>query len=207
MQTICPAYDGSVSTSWYPVIAVLKTTSPSPTTSAPNATPTNARPSSSTRAAKGLSAGNDHRLVDAVVFKHQDLDSLGVRGGHVLPHVIGPDRKLAVPAVDEHRQLDRARASEVHQRVHGGARGAAVMDHVVDQHDHLAVDGRHLGGGAMRGLAQVPVVAMRGHVEPPHRDAAALQLGQDGRQTPREDVPLAHDTDKDHIVGAAIALD
>src|ERR1700688_3347845 len=121
MQTICPAYEGSVSTSWYPVIAVLKTTSPSPTTSAPNATPTNARPSSSTRAAKGLSAGNDHRLVDAVVFEHEDLDSLHVGCGHVLPNVVGPDRKLAVPPVDEHRQLDRAWASKIHQRIHGGA--------------------------------------------------------------------------------------
>src|ERR1700682_4367209 len=128
MQTICPAYDGSVSTSWYPVIAVLKTTSPSPTTGAPSATPTNARPSSSTRAAKGLSAGNDHRLVDAVLFSHEDLDSLGVRGGHVLPYVVRPDRKLAVPAIDEHGQLDRARASEIHQRVHGSAGGPPMMN-------------------------------------------------------------------------------
>src|ERR1700686_780872 len=152
MQTICPAYDGSVSTSWYPVIAVLKTTSPSPTTSAPRASPTNALPSSSTRAATLFLAGNDHRLVDAIFLGHQDLDPLRVRGGDVLAHIVGPDRELSMSAVDEDRQLDGLRAAEVHQCVHRRARRPAVMDDVVHEDHDLAVDGRHLGDRAMRGF-------------------------------------------------------
>src|SRR3981081_2799489 len=109
MQTIWPAYEGSVSTSWYPVIAVLKTTSPSPTTSAPSGTPTNARPSSSTSAANDFLDGNDHHLVDAVLFAGQHLDSLGVRRRNVLADVIRADRQLAMTAIDKHRELNRAR--------------------------------------------------------------------------------------------------
>src|SRR5580704_10513803 len=119
-------------------MAVLNTTSPSPTTSAPSALPAKARPSSSTRAACLFGdplalAGNYHRLVDAVLFFDQDLDALRVRGGHVLADVVGPDRQLAVAAVDEHRQLDRTGPSKVHQGVHRGARGAPMVDDVVDE--------------------------------------------------------------------------
>src|SRR2546430_16698139 len=75
-------------------MAVLNTTSPTPATSAPRGRPTNARPSSSTKAANPL-AGNDHRLVDAVLLHHLHLDPLGVGGGGVLADLVGPDRQLA----------------------------------------------------------------------------------------------------------------
>src|SRR6267143_5483171 len=107
-------------------MAVLNTTSPSPTTSAPRAAPTKARPSSRTSAAWRLSDGNYHRLVDSVLLGDEHLDALRVRGGHVFTDVIGTYRQLAVAAVDEHGQLDRPRAPEVHERIHGGARGAAM---------------------------------------------------------------------------------
>src|SRR6266566_8536392 len=168
MQTICPAYEGSVKTSWYPVIAVLKTTSPSPTTSAPSGAPTKARPSSRTSAANNFSAGNDHRLVDAVLFRHQDLDALRVGRRHVLAHVIRTDRKLAVTAVQEHRQLDRPRPAEIHQRIHRGACSAAVVDHVVDQHHHLAADVRQLADRLVAvWRPEVEIVAMERHVQAP----------------------------------------
>src|SRR3954470_23880719 len=51
MQTICPAYDGSVRTSWYPDIDVLKTISPHASAAAPHARPRKALPSSSTSSA------------------------------------------------------------------------------------------------------------------------------------------------------------
>ena len=49
--TICLAYDGSVKISWYPVIPVLKQTSPNVFPIAPNALPKNVAPSSSIRIA------------------------------------------------------------------------------------------------------------------------------------------------------------
>src|SRR4029077_8935117 len=117
--------------------AVLKTTSPSPRPSKPSAAPTKARPSSSTRAAWRFLDGNDHRLVDAVFLGDQNLDPFGVRGGDVLADVVGADGQLAVAAVDQDRQLNRPRPTEVHQGIHRSARGPAVVDDVVDEHDHL----------------------------------------------------------------------
>src|SRR5207247_7676321 len=119
-------------------MAVLNTTSPWPSASAPSARPTNDRPSSRTRAAYFL-AGNDHRLVEAVLLGHQHLDALRVRGGHVLAHVVGADRQLAMAAVDEDRQLNRPRPPEIEQPVHRRARGASAVDDVVCEHDQLAV--------------------------------------------------------------------
>src|SRR5947199_10844165 len=116
-------------------MAVLKTTSPSPSASAPSAWPMKARPSSSTSAANFFSAGNDHHLVVPVFLGEPDLDVLHVGGRDVLAHVVRPDRKLPMAAVDKHRQLDGARAPEVHERIHRRPRRAAVVDHVVDQ-DH-----------------------------------------------------------------------
>src|SRR5687768_7553669 len=46
--TIWPAYEGSVSTSWYPVMLVLNTTSPRASPAAPAATPRYQVPSSRT---------------------------------------------------------------------------------------------------------------------------------------------------------------
>src|SRR5260370_7423264 len=99
-------------------MAVLKTTSPWPSASAPSGRPTNDRPSSRTRAAYLLLAGNDHRLVEPVLLGHQHLDALGVGGGHVLADVVGSDRQLAMPSVDEPRKRDRARPAEVGPPVH-----------------------------------------------------------------------------------------
>src|SRR4029077_5971014 len=109
-------------------MAVLKTTSPSPRPSNPSAAPTKARPSSSTRAAWRFLDGNDHRLVDAVFLGDQNLDSFGVRGGDVLADVVGTDGQLAVAAVDQDRQLNRPRPSEVHERIHRRARSATTVD-------------------------------------------------------------------------------
>src|SRR5258708_13740456 len=118
MHTICPAYEGSVRTSWEPVIAVLKTTSPSPTASAPRASPTNALPSSSTRAPNFFLSGNDHRLVDAIVFGHENLAPLCVGGRDILSDVVRPDRQLAVSAVDVDRQRYALASAELRQPVH-----------------------------------------------------------------------------------------
>src|SRR4029077_1976725 len=182
-------------------MAVLKTTSPWPRTSAPSAMPTKARPSSSTSAAWRFSDGNYHRLVDAVLLGDEDLDALRVRGGDVLADVIGPDRQLAVSSVDEHGQLDRPRAPEVHQRIHRGPRRPPVVDDVVDEHDHLAVDVGHDRRSAVRGHAQMAIVAMLADVEGAHGDWRLLELHEAVRQPPREVIALRHHTDQHQVAG------
>src|SRR6266568_1092652 len=206
MQTIWPAYEGSVRTSWYPVIAVLKTTSPSPTTSAPSGAPTKARPSSSTSTAYDL-AGNDHRLVDAVFLVDEDVDPLGVRRRHVLADVVRTDRKLTMSTVDKDRKLDRARPAEIHQRIHRGAGRTSVMNDVVDQHYHLAA---HVGQIARRPVTiwgpEVEVVAMLRDIEAAEGNSSLLELAENHGQALREDVAFADDADDHHILDAAIAL-
>src|SRR2546427_13301218 len=49
MTTICPAYEGSVRTSWYPVMLVLKTASPETRPGAPKEEPSKTEPSHRTR--------------------------------------------------------------------------------------------------------------------------------------------------------------
>src|SRR5438270_7084680 len=207
MQIIWPAYEGSVRTSWYPVIAVLKTTSPSPMKSAPSGAPTKERPSSSTRAAYDFSAGNDHRLVDAVLFGHQHLDALALGGGHVLAHVVRPDGELAVAAVDQDRKLDGPRAAEVHQGIHGRAGGAAVVDHVVDEHHHLAANLGHVARGTARGRPRVEVVSMHGHVEPAERHGCVLELRERRSQPLRQHVAFADDAHEHDVADTPVALD
>src|SRR6266849_7494336 len=187
-------------------MAVLNTTSPSPTTSAPSAAPTKARPSSRTSAAWRLLDGNDHRLVDAVLLGDKDLNAFRVRRGDVLADVVGTDWQLAVAAVDEHCQLNRARTAEVHQGIHRGARRAAVVDDVVNEHHDLAVDLWHIRLAAVRGHAEVAVVAMLADVERAHRDRRPLELHQAVRQPAGEVVSLGHDANKHQVACAAIAL-
>ncbi len=83
-----------------------------------------------------------------------------------------------------------------------------MMDHVVDQHDDLAVDDGHV---AARWLAvvgpQVEVVAVARYVEPPKWHVAALEHGEQAREALCQHVAFADDPDKDHVFGSAIALD
>src|SRR5450756_2291648 len=69
-----------------------------------------------------------------------DLDDLVAGGGDILPDVVGPDRELAVAAIHEDRQADRARPPEVHQGVHRGADRPPGVEDVVDEHDRAAVE-------------------------------------------------------------------
>ncbi len=60
---------------------------------------------------------------------------------NVLAHVGGLDRQLRVAAVDQGKELDARRTAELHHGVERSARGAAGVDHIVDQHNGLARDG------------------------------------------------------------------
>jgi len=48
-----------------------------------------------------------------------------------------------------------------------------VVDHVVDEHDHLAVDVGHVRLESVRGLAQMAVVAVLAGVDCAHRNGVA----------------------------------
>ena len=80
-------------------------------------------------------------------------------------------------AVDEDRQLDAARTTQVHDGVESGADGTARIQDVVHQHDAFAVDAKGNVGGVDRGseIGSV-VIAVEADVEAAERNVDALDL-------------------------------
>src|SRR5581483_6980382 len=118
---------------------------------------------------------DDHPVL-AIVLAQEDLDGLPPGGRQVLAHVVGADRQLAVAAVDQHGQLDHARAAQVDQRVQRGPDRPAGVEDVVDQDDRPVGDREgDVGPPQHRGLAlAAQVVAVERDVEGPDRDRLAL---------------------------------
>src|SRR5215203_2021293 len=115
--TICPAYDGSVSTSWYPVMLVLNTTSPRAMPWAPAAVPRYTVPFSNARTASMnlfslqrrrhshlLTRAHAHRGRPRFIAIHLDAYGCGPRGQ------VGNDerRRACLPIVDEHARSRRS---------------------------------------------------------------------------------------------------
>ena len=122
------------------------------------------------------------------------------RRGQVLADVVGLDRQLAVAAVHEHDQLDRARPAEVDQRVQRGADRPAGVQHVVHQQDPPVVDRkRNLGAAHDRlrpdGMAH-QIVAVERDVERAGRHFVAVDLRQAARNPPRERHAAGADADQ-----------
>src|SRR5262245_49689392 len=67
---------------------------------------------------------SQHDAIEAAQLGKRHLHRLVARGLHRLAHEVGLDRQLAVPAIDQRRELHRARPAEVHERVERGADGA-----------------------------------------------------------------------------------
>ena len=118
-------------------------------------------------------------------------------GGDVLADIVGPDRQLAVAAVDEDGKLDALGAAEVDHGVEGGADRPAGEEDVVDEDDALAgdVEGDVAGRDLDAGAAGREVVAVEADVEDADGQSAFLDLlnrGGDaaGEGTPRVRMPM-----------------
>src|SRR5437660_9179696 len=108
----------------------------------------------------------------------------------------------------QHRELDSAGATQVHQGIHRRARCAAVVDHVVDENDDLAADVRHLAVAPLAvGRPEMKVVAVQGHVEPAKRHRVLLELGEDLGEASGKDVALADYAHEHYVLDPAVALD
>src|SRR5262249_8836805 len=88
-----------------------------------------------TRASQGL----ERQRQGAVVAPLQ-YDRRFTRDGEACADVGRFDRKLAAPAIDQHRQLDRLRPPVIEQLVDRGADRTPGVEHVVDQHDAARAD-------------------------------------------------------------------
>ena len=157
------------------------------------------------RAADGL---EQHRVL-AVRLGEQDPDDLLLRGRQVLAHVVGADRKLAVPPVDQDGELDGARASEVVERVKCRPHRPAGVQHVVDEHHGLAVDavGGHLGAAQRPRRAQPQVIPVHRDVEGAVRHLLALYLGDPGSQPARQRDAAGRDAKQHDLLRSPGPLD
>jgi hypothetical protein len=152
--------------------------------------------------------GDENDFVDPVDLVESDRHFFMLAGRHVLADVVGADRELAVTAVDQADQLDGAWSAQVDQRVQGGARGAAGVQHVVDQDDRLVRDVDRDAGraqGARRVL--VDVVALQRDVELTEWDAGAFELANALLEPAREWHAARLQADQDERLDAVVALD
>ena len=127
----------------------------------------------------------------------------------LLPDDVGVDRQLAPAAIDQHRERHARRAPEVRELVERRAHGAARVEHVVDDHDALAVEiPRQVGGpdhGARADCLQV--VAVERDVEGAARDLHLLALVDRANDAVRELNAAALDADDDQVIRSIVQLD
>ena len=128
-------------------------------------------------------------------------------GWGYLTHMVGPDRQLPVPAVDQHGQPDRARPAEVAQRVQGRTHRTPGVEDIVNQHHYAVVDRReHVGGGDGPGRLPPQVVAVHHHVEGAHRDvgSSTAAIAAANRWA---SVTAGGDTQEDQALGTPVGLE
>src|SRR3970282_3005747 len=80
-----------------------------------------------------LPLSDEQHTIDLVDLDELHLNPLLARGGQVLPDVVGPDRKLAMAAVDEDGELDTRRAPRGEERVDRRPDRPAREEHVVHE--------------------------------------------------------------------------
>ena len=147
------------------------------------------------------------RVGRAVDLGEADPHILGDLGRQVLADVVGPDRQFPMPAVDEHRELHRARATQLEQCLERGPRGAAGEQDVVDEHHDAVGDVGDLGRSERRDRSQPDVVAVEGDVERAGGHLDRLEARDRGADTAGErDAARVH-ADEHRVRRAVVALD
>jgi len=138
-----------------------------------------------------------------------DTDVVGGFRWHVLTHEVGAYRELAVTAIDEHRETDRAGPAVVDERVHRGANGSSGEQHVVHQNDDLVVDRevqRRLADDR-RVADACEVVAVERDVERPEWDRRVLVRADRVADPDGQDIAARADTDDGETGEFAVAFD
>ena len=131
-------------------------------------------------------------------------------GRDVLADVVGADRQLPVPAVDQHGQTDRAGSAELGQRVERGADRPAVEQHVVDEDDDLVVDAPAGHHGVLQGAGRPAAQVVAVHRDVQRADGhvgAGLDAADPLGDALRQRDTAAGDAEQDQIVGALLPFE
>src|SRR5579862_137043 len=162
-----------------------------------------------------VSAGDQENPVELVDLEKLDLYALAARRRKVLADVVGPDRKLAVAAVGEHRQLDAFGPAVLEQRVDRGADRPSGVEDVVDE-DHgapfeLEVESRvtddRLRPPRSAIGADMDVVAVKGDVELAQRELDPGALLDEPAQALGDRHAARVDTDERDVVEILVPFD
>jgi hypothetical protein len=138
-----------------------------------------------------------------------DADVVGGLCWHVLSHEVGAYGELAVTAIDEHRETDRAGPTVINERVHRGADGASGEQHVIHENDDLVVDRevqRRLADDRRIADAR-EIVAVERDVERAERNGRVLVRAYRIAKPDGQDVAARADTDDGETREFAVAFD
>ena len=91
------------------------------------------------RVTSASSRHDDHGVL-AIELRDQHVDALGRGDVDRLADDVGVDRQLAAAAIHEDRERDARGPAEVRELVERRANRAARVEHIVDDHDALAVE-------------------------------------------------------------------
>ena len=150
----------------------------------------------------------DPDLVGAVGLLEHHLDDLPVGRRDALADVVGLDRELAVPAVDQDGEADRPRAAEVDDAVERRPDRPPGVEHVVAQQDRAAVQVEVDLGLLQQGLRRDgrEVVAVERDVQGADREVLLDQVREPGRQAGGQRDAPGPDADQGQLREVLLAL-
>ena len=144
-----------------------------------------------------------------------DAHPLVERRRQVLADVVGADRKLSMPPIDEHRELDAVGPAEVEERVDRGPNRPPREEDVVDEDAGSALEREVQLRAADDGLRMerrrpAPdenVVAVERDVDRTERGLDPTPLGDERLEPPRERDASRVDADESEARHVVVALD
>ena len=102
-----------------------------------------------------LLPSQDHGVF-TVYLRDLDLDPLAPIGRDVLAYEVRAYRKLAMSAIDKHRELDSLGPTEIQQSLQCSSHGPAGVQNIVDDHDR-SISQLCRNFGRLERLTQRPV--------------------------------------------------
>src|SRR6185503_11125541 len=150
------------------------------------------------RRSLGVLARRQDDGVLAVQLFHEDVHALSNLDVHALAHDVRRDGELTAAPVDHDGQLDERRAD-----------GTAGVEHVVHDHDVLAVDVHRNAGGTdhRTGTHGLQIIAVQRDVERALGDGGLLAIGDQRDDAGGELHATALDADDHEAFGAVVQLD
>ncbi len=146
-----------------------------------------------------------HDALFLVDLAEPHFDNFCVAGLHAAADVLRFDGHFAMAALDKNAERDAPGAPEVEKAVHGGADGAAGVEHVVNEDQVHIIHAEGNVGRLQHGVGRDfgKVIAIESDVEGAHGNVNAVNAAHGARDALGEGYATAADTDERKVFGAA----